>query len=75
MWVILSDGRRYEGDMLIGADGIWSKVNPSTHSLPYQAFDTHTMKMLYHLRNSHFQRCETRYDGQIHVHACRYEQS
>lgn len=24
--VILEDGRRYEGDVLLGADGIWSKV-------------------------------------------------
>jgi len=23
---ILDDGRRFEGDLLIGADGIWSKV-------------------------------------------------
>ena len=23
---ILEDGRRFEGDILIGADGIWSKV-------------------------------------------------
>lgn len=23
---ILDDGRRFEGDVLIGADGIWSKV-------------------------------------------------
>ncbi len=25
---ILEDGRRFEGDVLIGADGIWSKVTP-----------------------------------------------
>lgn len=24
---ILEDGRRFEGDILIGADGIWSKVS------------------------------------------------
>lgn len=23
---VLEDGRRFEGDILIGADGIWSKV-------------------------------------------------
>ena len=23
---VLDDGRRFEGDLLIGADGIWSKV-------------------------------------------------
>lgn len=26
VWAILQDGRKYEGDMLLGADGIWSKV-------------------------------------------------
>lgn len=26
VWAILEDGRKYEGDMLLGADGIWSKV-------------------------------------------------
>lgn len=26
VWAILSDGRRFQGDVLIGADGIWSKV-------------------------------------------------
>lgn len=26
VWAILEDGRRFEGDILIGADGIWSKV-------------------------------------------------
>ena len=26
VWAVMSDGRKYEGDMLIGADGIWSKV-------------------------------------------------
>lgn len=26
MTAILEDGRRFEGDILIGADGIWSKV-------------------------------------------------
>lgn len=24
--MILENGQRYEGDMLVGADGIWSKV-------------------------------------------------
>jgi zeaxanthin epoxidase len=23
---ILEDGRRFEGDLMVGADGIWSKV-------------------------------------------------
>eukprot|EP00884_Botryococcus_braunii_P011805 jgi/Botrbrau1/20625/Bobra.113_1s0050.1 len=26
VWAVLEDGRRFEGDILIGADGIWSKV-------------------------------------------------
>lgn len=26
VWAIMSDGRKYEGDVLVGADGIWSKV-------------------------------------------------
>lgn len=25
--VILDDGRTFEGDVLVGADGIWSKVS------------------------------------------------
>lgn len=29
VWAILEDGRRFEGDILIGADGIWSKVGLS----------------------------------------------
>ena len=32
VWAILNDGRRYEGDILIGADGIWSKVGIHLHS-------------------------------------------
>ena len=52
MWVILSDGRKYEGDMLIGADGIWSKVSPG--KIPCHAgLVTHkTMKMLNQRRSS-----------------------
>ena len=26
VWAILESGERYEGDILVGADGIWSKV-------------------------------------------------
>lgn len=29
VWAVLQDGRRYEGDILVGADGIWSKVGRS----------------------------------------------
>ena len=38
VWAVMSDGRRYEGDILIGADGIWSKVRPQAWSLllPYK---------------------------------------
>lgn len=25
--MILENGQRYDGDLLVGADGIWSKVN------------------------------------------------
>jgi 2-polyprenyl-6-methoxyphenol hydroxylase-like FAD-dependent oxidoreductase len=28
---ILEDGRRFDGDILIGADGIWSKVHIQIH--------------------------------------------
>lgn len=27
MTVVLENGQRFEGDLLVGADGIWSKVS------------------------------------------------
>lgn len=33
VWAILADGRKFEGDVLIGADGIWSKVNSLLRSV------------------------------------------
>ena len=38
VWAIMGDGRRYEGDVLIGADGIWSKVGSSF--IPFNRFST-----------------------------------
>jgi 2-polyprenyl-6-methoxyphenol hydroxylase-like FAD-dependent oxidoreductase len=35
---ILEDGRRFEGDILIGADGIWSKVCARQCLLRYADF-------------------------------------
>jgi 2-polyprenyl-6-methoxyphenol hydroxylase-like FAD-dependent oxidoreductase len=33
VWAVCEDGRRFEGDLLIGADGIWSKVHPWRQAL------------------------------------------
>ena len=33
VWAILEDGRRFQGDILIGADGIWSKVETVSYFL------------------------------------------
>ena len=30
--MILENGQRYVGDLLVGADGIWSKVNLVLHT-------------------------------------------
>ena len=36
VWAILESGERYEGDILVGADGIWSKVGLCLRSWSHQ---------------------------------------